>query len=57
MAISATANATTQGQRRSTGRRSTRARAIGSRIAAPIVVRPNTSIAGEISSTAIRMNR
>ncbi len=57
MAISTAAKATTQRQRRSTGRRSTRSRAIGSRMAAAITVRPNTSVAGVISTTAIRMKK
>ncbi len=56
-AISTAAKATTQRQRASTGRRSTRRRAIGNRIAAPIKVRPKTSVAGVISPTAIRMKK
>ena len=57
MAISTTANATTQRHRARTGRRSVRARATGSRIAAAMAVRQNTSVAGVTSPTAIRMNR
>ena len=56
-AISMTAKVTTHRQRARIGRRSTRARAMGSRIAAAIAVRASTSIAGEISATATRMNR
>jgi hypothetical protein len=57
IAISIAAKATTHGQRAKTARRSTRAIAIGRRIAAAIAVRHRTSVAGVISATAIRMNR
>ena len=56
-AISTAAKATTQRHRAITGLRSTRRRANGSRIAAPIAVRPKTSVAGVISPTAIRMRK
>ena len=55
--ISATAKAATQRHRRRTARRSTRVMAIGSRIAAAIAARPNTSVAGVTSATATRMKK
>ena len=57
IAISVTANATTQRQWLRTAWISTRATAIGSRIRAAIPVRAKTSVAGVISATATRMNR
>ena len=56
-AISASAKATTHGQRRSVGRRSTRAIASGRSTAAPTVVRANTSTGGDTSATATRISR
>ena len=57
IAISTTAKATSQRQRARIGRMSTRRSAIGSRMAVASPVRRRTSRAGEISATAIRMNR
>jgi hypothetical protein len=57
IAISIAANATSHGQRLKIGRTSTRASAIGNRIAVASSVRTSTRNAGEISATATRMNR
>ena len=57
MAISTGGEGDHPAPRASTARRSTRVRAIGSRMAAAIVVRTKTSTEGSISATATRMNR
>jgi hypothetical protein len=57
MAISISANATTQRHRARIGRRSTRRRAMGRRIAVASEVRARTRKAGVTSATATRMNR
>ena len=56
-AISIAPNASTHGHSLSAGRSAPRRSAIGSRIAAPISVRPDTIAAGENVSTASLMNR
>ena len=57
MPISITANAATHGQAFSAGRNASRRIAIGTRTRAPSSVRSPTSMAGDISTTAILMNR